>query len=227
MNTNETHPPIAPSAHAFFYLLCTKSQALCYVLNIQKRGLLPPSVMVDTAVQTGALTENAQNAGGHRRRSDIPGEELHWGGEVPSGVEGWRGVLKADQRRKSILALGENGCSGNHNYFHVSSFPKWLNLGVVGPAFQAWMEMQLYGSGAPRAPLCKLGLVGDNLTIYLESPLFRANLPARYLILVWWKCAHEFHPGDEEGADDLPSAIRYNRIGSRDSVLRQARKVER
>lgn len=78
----------------------------------------------------------------------------------------------------------------------------------------------MYGFGVFRVFLCKLGLVGDNFIIYLESLFFRVNLLVRYLILVWWKCVYEFYFGDEEGVDDLLLVIRYNRIGFRDSVFR-------
>lgn len=33
-----------------------------------------------------------------------------------------------------------------------------------------WMELLLCGSGGSQDPMCMLGLVGDSLAIYLESP---------------------------------------------------------
>lgn len=54
------------------------------------------------------------------------------------------------KRRKGILDLGENGCSGNRNYFRVSCFPKWLTLALCSfTGFPGWAVGgdSVYGSG--------------------------------------------------------------------------------
>lgn len=88
------------------------------------------------------------------------------------GMEGWRIILKVNKKKEGYFRPGREWLFWKPVISMWSASPNGSPLlGVLslGFRFGPWMEIQLYSSHGSQSHPQKLGLVGDNFTIYPES----------------------------------------------------------